>query len=290
LEQFVPYERNTRAPVERAPEGSCDTHFHVFGDPSVYPATASASYAPPDATIDDLERMHAALGVRRGVICQPTIYGTDHRLLVDLLSQHKGYRGIGIIDDSVDEKALEKMHQAGVRAVRFNFARFLNIVPSLRDVKRAVERVAPLGWHVKIHGEYDELPEYLPYLKSLEIPVVIDHMGRLDFAKGRAQPGYALVMELLARDNWWVMLCNGDRFSGGSHPWSDTIDLARALFDAAPDRTIWATDWPHVRYRRRMPNDADLLELLYSYLPDAEARQKVLVDNPARLYGFRADE
>ena len=287
MEQFVPYERQTRAPRKAAPKGSVDTHFHVFGDPQRYGCIAQASYAVPDAQVADLERMHGMLGIERGVICQPTIYGTDHSLMLDLLEAHPSrYRGSAIIDETISDTELERMHRAGVRAARFNFARFINVVPSPDTYRRVIKRVKPLGWHIKIHGEYDEIVEHVPHLVTSGVPVVIDHMGRMDFGKGKDQPGYALMLDLLRNENFWMMLCNGDRFSGESAPFADTIPFARAFYEAAPHRTIWATDWPHVRYRRKMPNDADLLDLLDSYLPDDVAWQRVLVDNPCRLYGF----
>ena len=287
MEQFVPHERNTRAPRQSAPRGSVDTHFHVFGDPQRYGCIAQASYAVPDARIEDLENMHGMLGIARGVICQPTIYGTDHSLMLDLLeAQPHRYRGTAIIDETISDKTLERMHRAGVRAARFNFARFLNVVPSPETYRRAIDRVKPLGWHIKIHGEYEEIVEHIPHLVASGVPVVIDHMGRMDFGKGLDQPGYKLMLDLLRNENWWMMLCNGDRFSSQPAPFSDTVPFARAFYEAAPERTIWATDWPHVRYRRQMPNDADLLDLLSTYLPDDAAWQRVLVDNPCRLYGF----
>jgi predicted TIM-barrel fold metal-dependent hydrolase len=286
MEEFVPYDRNTRSPSVKAPSGSCDCHFHVFGDPKTYPPSGKGSYHPPDADIHQLRKMHSALGIERGVICQATIYGTDHSLMIDTLKANPNMRGSGIVDDSISDKELERMHVAGVRAARFNFARFLNIVPDERTVRRTIDRITPLGWHIKIHGEYDEIIEHVPYLRSLQIPVVVDHLGRLDFTKGLDQPLLPLLEDLLRNENWWILLSNGDRFSAQPKPWADTIPFARRLFAAAPDRTIWSTDWPHVRYRRPMPNDADLLELLYSALPDRADQTKVLVTNPARLYGF----
>lgn len=286
MENFVPYEHNTRAPREKAPAGACDCHFHVFGDPARYRPTASASYTVPDATLDDLERMHRTLGIERGVICQPTIYGTDHSLLIDLLTSRKTYRGTAMIDDSVSDREIERLHEAGVRAARFNFARFLNIVPDTDGFKRAIERVKPFGWHIKIHGDYEEIIEHIPYLRRLDLPIVIDHLGRVDIAKGPDQPGFRLMLDLLREPNWWMLLCNNDRLSKEARPWQDTIAYARAFVEAAPDRVIWSTDWPHVRYLRKMPNDADLLDLLFSYVTDAATRKKILVDNPARLYGF----
>ena len=286
MADFLSHDRQTREPREKAPAGACDCHFHVFGDPARYLPTAAGSYSVPAATIDDLERMHKKLGVERGVICQPTIYGTDHSCLIDLLHSRKNYRGTAVIDDKVSDKELERMDAAGVRAVRFNFARFLGMVPDTEEFKRAIARVAPLGWHIKIHGDYDEIIEHIPYLRSLEMPIVIDHLGRVDVTKGLDQPGFRLALELLREPNWWMLLSNHNRFSKLAYPWSDTIAYARAYVEAAPDRVIWSTDWPHVRHVKDMPNDADLLDLLFSYVPDAATRQKILVDNPARLYGF----
>lgn len=286
---FPSYERATRVPAALPPPGSCDCAVHVFADAALYPPTAGRSYDPPAATFADQQRMHRTLGIERVVIVQATIYGTDHRLLADTLSGQPDYRGVAIIDDSVNDRELERLNKAGVRAARFNFAKFLGIVPETKVFQRSVARVKELGWHVKIFGEFDEFVEHVPFLRAAGLPVVLDHFARVHFDQGLDQKPLRFVLDLLKNENWWVLLSNGERHSAQEFPWADSVPFAQAFVEAAPDRTLWGTDWPHVRYMRKMPNDADLLELLYRYLPDEALRRKVLVDNPARLYGFDAE-
>jgi predicted TIM-barrel fold metal-dependent hydrolase len=286
MEKFPEYDCNTRVPNPLPPPGSCDCHLHVFADARRYPPAPSATYDPPDATFSDLERMHRTLGIERAVIVQASIYGTDNSLMVDTLAGRKNYRGVAVIDDTTGDAELARMDAAGVRAARFNFAKFLGLVPPTESFRRNVERVKPLGWHVKIFGDYDEYKDHIPFLRASGVTVVLDHMARVDFRRGLDQPAMRLARNLLKDERWWIMLSGQERHSASDYPWDDTVAFARAFVEAAPDRVIWSTDWPHVRFRRKMPNDADLLEMLYRYVPDAAMRRKILVDNPARLYGF----
>ena len=286
MDDFPPFERNTRTPDPLPPRGSCDGQIHVFADPAVYPASSARIYDPPRASFEDARQVHRALGIDRGVIAQATPYGTDHRLLLDVLAGQKNYKGVAVIDDSVSDKELLRLHETGVRGARFNFAKFLQIVPSTDGFRRSIARIQELGWFAKIHGAGDEILEHEQLFRPLTLPVLIDHMGHVDFSRGLKQPACAFILDLLKNHGWWMMISNGDRFSEQGPPWDDAIPFAQAFVEAAPDRAIWGTDWPHVRYRRKMPNDADLLELFYRAVPDLTLRRRILVDNPARLFGF----
>lgn len=287
MEDYVKFESNTRAPAEPAPVGSVDCQVHVFGPVERYPTRTGAAYVPwADATGEAAERMHRALGIERGVIVQATVYGTDHRALVDALKGRPNYQGVAIIDDSVSDQELRRLHEAGVRGARFNFWKQLKIVPTPEGFKRSVDRIRELGWHARIHAAGDEWLELKPLLTGPRIPMVIDHMGHPDLQKGIDQPVVQALLDLLKDENWWIMISNADRFSPADRSWDDVLPLAQKLLSAAPDRAIWSTDWPHVQYRKRMPNDAELLEFLYRVAPTAELRRKVLVDNPSRLHKF----
>ena len=286
MDEFPSFERNTRAPNPLPPRGSCDGQIHVFGDVARYPVRAGRAYDPPRATFEDARQVHRALGIDRVVIAQATPYGTDHRLLLDALAGQKDCKGVAIIDDTVSDKELLRLHEAGVRGARFNFAKFLNYAPSPEGFLRSIERIQELGWFAKVHGTGEELLEHERILRPLKLPVLIDHLGGLDFSRDLKQPGCEFILELLKNHGWWMMLSNGDRWSKQGAPLDDAIPFAQAFVEAAPDCTVWGTDWPHVRYRRKMPNDADLLELLYRAVPDPAQRQRILVDNPARLFGF----
>ena len=287
MKQYPRFRSDTRAPATPPPPGSCDCQVHVFGNPEKYPLRPGGAYVPPaDATLEEARRMHRALGIERGVIVQSTVHGTDHRILLDALEAQPGYRGVALIDSSVSDLELQRLHDAGVRAARFNFWKRLNIVPSPAEFRRALERIAPFGWHAKIHAVDEEWLGLRDLLGEARVPIVIDHLGHIDVGKGLANPAFRMLVDFLRNENCWMLLSNGDRISSTDRAWEDVIPFARRFIEAAPDRTIWCTDWPHVLYDKRMPDDAELLELLYAFAPSAEQRQRILVDNPARLFGF----
>ena len=285
---------------ERLPKNSCDTHLHVFGDAKMYPvANANALYQPPqDCTFEAMKALHAAMGVDRAVFVQPTIYGTDHRLLHDVLkaAPKQNYRGVAIVDDSVSDAELERLNSVGVRGARFNFGGRFKLAPSLDGLRRNLDRVRELGWFVKIFGFEDDFLPVADELRKIKIPAIIDHMGGPNYQRGTSQPAMLLILDLLKRENWWVGLSNGDLRSQSGPPWDDAVEFGRMLYAAAPDRCMWGTDWPHV-HRFIRPHEAghsgygvdhemQRVALLERYLPDRQARDRVLVDNPARFFGF----
>ena len=271
------------------PAGSWDCQVHVFGDPARYPLRSGRAYEPPvDATIEAAAKMHQAIGIQYGVVTQSTAHGMDHTILFDAIAARPNYYGIAIVDDTTTDKQLEKLHEAGVRGARFNFWSMLNIQPDPNSFLRTLERIGKLGWHARIHSAGAEWLDILDLMLKVQTSVVIDHMGHCDATDGIDQPGFRMLLELLRRDNWWVMVSNGDRCASGDAPWSDIVPFGRKLIEVAPDRSVWCTDWPHVLYKKpRMPNDAELVELLYDYVSDDATLRKVLVDNPARLFGLK---
>ena len=278
-------------PVARTlPSGSCDAQFHVYGDRERYPVRhKSPLYEAPFAPLADAMAMHAEIGMERVVLVQATPYTTDHSLLLDSLAELglARARGIAIIDDSVSDEDLRRLDKAGVRAARFNFQKRLGLVPSFESFHRSVARVRELGWFIKVFAGPAELAEIAPEIARCDLPVVFDHMGHLDFSLGTAQPGFQHLLKLLERDDRWIMLSNGHRGSKAGYPWDDAVPFGRGFYEAAPDRCIWGSDWPHIGSRGgAMPDDRDLVALLRRYLPDAQALEQVLVKNPARLFGF----
>jgi 2-pyrone-4,6-dicarboxylate lactonase len=288
MKAYSKFRSDTRNPAVAPPAGSCDCQVHVFGDFEKYPLRTGGSYLPPpDATIEAAMRMHRALGLAHGVIVQSTVHGTDHLILFDALAKAgRGYRGVAIIDDAVSDKELLRLHEAGVRGARFNFWKWLNLVPTPEGFLRQIDRIKEYGWHAKVHAAGDEWLELRDLLGKVKIPILIDHMGHPDLRRGVDQPTVRLLCDLLKNENWWVMISNADRFSAVEHCWEDVLPLAQRLIEAAPDRAIWCTDWPHVQYDKPMPNDAELLEFLYRAAPNAEQQRKILATNPAKLFGF----
>ena len=271
------------------PSGSTDAQIHVFGDAARYPVRhADPLYPTPPETIEDAQKLHAELGIDRSVIVGATIYATDNSLVRDVLSTlpKDRYRGIAVIDDSVTGKELERLNEAGICGARFNFAKRLGLAPSVAEFRRSIARIAELGWMAKVFTVEDQLLELADEFDAVKIPLVIDHMARLDFRLGVDQPACKLLVDRLKNGNWWVMLSNGDRSSNGDPPWDIAVPFGQLLFNAAPDRCIWGSDWPHVHYPRAMPVDGDLIELARRYVPDDAAFKRLMVDNPARLFGF----
>jgi 2-pyrone-4,6-dicarboxylate lactonase len=291
MQKYKLFDPNPKTPNPLPPPDSCDSQFHVFAPADKYPIRPGAAYHTPEATIEAALRMHKVLGIQRGLVVQSTAYGTDYRILVDAIAQAgPNYRGCAVIDESVTDKDLQKMHDGGIRGVRFNFLKVLNLVPKPDVFKKMVERVQGLGWFIKIHGSMDDLADVRHMIDPITTNAVIDHFGYVDFAQPTDQKAVRFFQDLLRRGNWWMMLSNGDRWSKTGFPWDDVIPFGRTFIETAPDRMLWSTDWPHplVTQDMTMKNDGEILELLYRVMPSEEIKKKVLVDNPAKLFGFHA--
>ena len=209
------------------------------------------------------------------------------RVTLDAIARSKGkYRGTAIIDESYTEKDFQRMHEGGIRAVRFNFVRHLGGRPDLSFFQRTIDRIKPLGWHLILHLDADDLVEFDALFRKVPIPMVIDHMGRVKAAGGLEQKPFKVLLEWMENERFWVKVCGPERVSSMGPPFTDAVPFARALIEAAPDRILWGTDWPHPNVGKHMPNDGDLVDLFAQMAPEPELQKKILVDNPARLYGF----
>lgn len=274
-----------RKPAFPLPRGACDTHVHIWGPFDRFPLAKGAPYTPPERTSDDLVALHERLGVDRAVIVQTTVYKSDNRAMLDGIAQSNGrWRGVALIDEGFDDAAFRALHEGGVRGVRFGFVKHLGGVPDLALVRRTAARIAPMGWHLVLHLDAGNIPEFLDFFSEFGLPVVVDHMGRVPVRDGLDQTPFRLLLELLKRPNWWVKVSGAERISETGPPFADAIPFAQRLIAAAPDRVLWGTDWPHPNVRWE-PDEADLVDLLPRFA-GAAALQRVLVDNPARLYGF----
>ena len=274
-----------RKPAFIVPRGACDTHVHIWGPFDRFPLAKGAPYTPPERTSNDLVALHERLGVDRAVIVQTTVYKSDNRAMLDGIAQSNGHwRGVALIDESFDDAVFRALHEGGVRGVRFGFVKHLGGVPDLALVRRTAARIAPMGWHLVLHLDAGNIPEFLDFFSEFGLPVVVDHMGRVPVRDGLDQTPFRLLLELLKRPNWWVKVSGAERISETGPPFADAIPFAQRLIAAAPDRVLWGTDWPHPNVRWE-PDEADLVDLLPRFA-DAAALQRVLVDNPARLYGF----
>jgi predicted TIM-barrel fold metal-dependent hydrolase len=290
MSDYFPFHPEPRTPKRRALPGAIDSQFHILGPREKYPVRAGAAYEMPTATPEALRRVHDALGFQRGIVVQTTTYGEDHTVVLDALAAlGPGYKGCAnaLVFEARDDAYLEKLHAAGVRGARFSFRQALGAVLSRPAFDRAVARIRELGWYMKVQPEQTGIMESASWFEDLDIPILIDHMGRPDAALGPDRdPNIAKLRQLLARGNFWVMLSLGEKISQAGAPYDDVVPLARALIDAAPDRCVWASDWPHPVSKKPPPNDADLLELLYRYVRNEDELRRILVDNPAKLFGY----
>jgi predicted TIM-barrel fold metal-dependent hydrolase len=278
-----------RAPKWRLPAGSCDSQVHVFGDRERFPVRPDTAYVAYDATVETMLRLHKTLGIERGVIVQPTAYGTDHSALIDALSTAgNGYRGCGRVDGSVNDDQLAEMHAAGIRGARFNFHPKLTASRLDPDeIRRAINRVTELGWYFKLQLVDMDPDEVTSLFDGVDADIIVDHMGPLQYDHGLADPRFQKMLELLDRGNWWMMLSNGDkRAEAEGHPWDDAVAYAHEYIQRAPERMLWASDWPHPLRPVPVPNDGELLDLFARYAPDEATRRQILVTNPAKVFRF----
>lgn len=270
------------------PDDACDAHCHVFGPAHLFPFASDRSYTPHDAGVEDLLALQERLGLSRAVLVQASCHGRDNSALLDALQRGEGrFAGVAMIDETTDDAELAMMHREGVRGIRFNFVRHLGDAADRGEVLALSQRVAPLGWHVQLHFDADQIPQHRALFGDLPGPFIIDHMGRVKTAEGVDQEPFRLLLELLeTEERAWVKISGAERLSAtGRPPYRDVVPLARAIIDAAPDRVLWGTDWPHPNVRH-MPDDGDLVDLLAEFAPDEETRNRILVDNPTRLYDF----
>lgn len=288
VETFPLPDFDTRTPSLPVPAGACDTHAHVFGAMDRYPPAAKRRYDPPDIPVSRYRAMLRTLGVERAVLVQSSAYGTDNRLLLDALAEAGGsFRGVALLTPDVSMAELKRLDRGGIRGVRVSTLRNSHI--GAGDIVPLAGKIAELGWVMQIHLDHvSDLPALAPLLGRLPVPCLIDHLGRVRGGDGIHDPAFQGLLRLLeAEPNCWVKLCSFYRLSDIGHPtYADMAPFVRALVAVAPDRLVWGTNWPHPGHRDRMPNDGDLYDVLFGWIADEAARQKILVGNPKRLFGF----
>ena len=276
----------TLTPKFKMPSGACDCHAHVFGPQRLYPYLPQAGYIPPDALPADYVNMLTTLGCERAVLVQPSVYGTDNTAMLAALSSGVfAFRGVAVVDENISDRELEDMHRAGVRGVRINLA---SATPglTLEQAPRLARRLKALGWHLQFFVDLKKALHIEERLAALDIDIVIDHFGRVSAADGMDAPPFQTLLRLLRRDNVWAKLIGPYFLSDKSPGFPDVHPFAHAVVASAPDRVVWGTDWPHPSAHGPVPNDGTLADMLLDWIPDEAQRKKVLVTNPARLYGF----
>ncbi|MGD2168249.1 MAG: amidohydrolase family protein [Gammaproteobacteria bacterium] len=278
---------DTRTPDYKPPPGATDAHCHIFGPGDVYPYAADRSYTPPDAPLERFRELQATLGLERAVLVNASCHGTDNTVILDAIAQSGGkYRGVANVDGSVSDAELERLHEGGIRGIRFNFVQHLGGTPDLAEFHRLVNRIRSLDWHVVLHFDAADLLEFEEMLLGLPVPFIIDHMGRVPTKDGLDQRPFEILLETARMENCWVKICGAERVSSAGPPFTDAVPFGQAILDVCPDRVLWGTDWPHPNIKKYMPNDGDLVDLIPLFMPDEALQRAVLVDNPHRLYGF----
>lgn len=281
-------------PTFRLPAGAVDAHCHVFGPGAGFPYSPARKYTPCDASADQLFALRDHLGFERNVIVQATCHGADNSALVDALRRSDGRaRGIATVRADITDAELDELHAAGVRGVRFNFVkRLVDRVPT-DSLEAIVAKIAPRGWHVVIYFEAEDLPGLYDFFSAIPTDVVVDHMGRPDVTKAVDGPDFALFLRFLRENpNAWTKVSCPERLSasgpraldGEQHAYVDVVPFARRVVEEFPDRVLWGTDWPHPNLKDHMPDDGLLVDFIPQIATTAELQQKLLVDNPQRLY------
>jgi 2-pyrone-4,6-dicarboxylate lactonase len=267
------------------PVGACDCHAHVYGPFVEYPLPAAVPFKPPLASIEALERLWKSFGIGRGVIIQGSAYGEDHRALLAAIRQApENRRGIALVKPDTSVAVLDRLQTSGVRGARMNFVRHLSNGFDEARCREVIRRIEPFGWHLELHIDAADLERLQRFVHESPVAIVIDHMGRVDATLGLSQPPFQALLKLISSPHCWVKLSGADRLAKQG-ALEAAVGFARSLIEVAPDRVVWGTDWPHVNVDRSYDDEA-LFGLLSEIALDDLSLKRLMVDNPARLYGF----
>ena len=284
---WLPFHPNPSVPRYRLPSGAVDAHCHVFGPADEFPFAPERKYTPCDAGKEKLFALRDHLGFTRNVIVQATCHGSDNSALTNaLVASDDLARGVATVRADISNEELALLDQAGVRGVRFNFVKRLVDKLPHEQLQTVAERIAPLGWHIVIYFEAQELEEIWDLITALPTIVVVDHMGRPDLTQQASGPGFQRFVELLgSHPNFWSKVTCPERLSQiGPPTYDDFIPFAHYLVESFPDRVLWGTDWPHPNMKSHMPDDGHLVDIIPHIAPTVELQHALLVDNPMRLY------
>jgi 2-pyrone-4,6-dicarboxylate lactonase len=291
---WLDWYQNPSKPTFKLPKGAVDTHCHVFGPSHEFPFAPERKYTPCDASKEQLFALRDHLGFDKNVIVGASCHGTDNRALVDALIHSQGKaRGIATVGRNITDAALNDLHEAGVRGVRFNFIKRLVDFTPKDELMEVAARIAPLGWHIVVYFEAVDLPELWSFFSQLPTIVVVDHMGRPNVSKDVNGPEFGLLIRLLSEhENIWTKVTCPERLSmqgpkaihGELKPYQDVIPFGKLLVERFPDRVLSGTDWPHPNLTDHMPDDGLLVDWIPHIAPTFALQHQLLVDNPNRLY------
>ncbi|MEU8637448.1 amidohydrolase family protein [Amycolatopsis sp. NPDC048633] len=265
------------------PPGSCDAHCHIFGPTDVFPYAPDRTFTPREAPKEDLQRLHRFFGFERAVLVQSACHGTDHSALLDALATGD-YRGVALVTPETPDAEIARLHEAGVRGARLHFMPHLGPAPSAGTIRAIVAKIAPYDWHIALHVAGTGIAEHEELVRGLGLTVVVDHMARVDLREGLDSPSVTALRRLLDSGTVWVKLSGADRIATAPPSLADSAALMRLLVAHAPERVVWGTDFPHPNTHGFLPDDGDLVTVLAEF--SDEDRQRLLVGNPARCFGF----
>jgi 2-pyrone-4,6-dicarboxylate lactonase len=281
-------------PALRLPAGACDAHVHVFGPASRFAFAQSRNFTPADAPKETLFALHRQLGIARCVIVQSAIHGLDNSAVEDAIEAGEGrYLGVALVPANVADAELQRLAGKGFRGVRFNFMKHLAGGASIDEVVTLTQRLKPLGLHLQVHFESSLIHSLAPALLRSAVPVMVDHMGRVDATQGLAGADFQALCDLLTQPQMHVKVSGIDRIdahafepsAGQGAAYAQGIALARHLVERFPDRCVWGSDWPHPNHTH-IPDDGVLVDAIAQLAPEPAQRQQLLVDNPANFYRF----
>ena len=282
LPTFLP---NPSKPKLRLPPGSWDTHCHIFGPKAKFPFAATSSIDPADAPKEKLFALHRFLGIERCTIVQSAVHGMDNRVVEDALAAKGGqYLAVALLPPTAPDAELRRLDNLGFRGVRYHFMQHLHRAASMEEILALAPRLAKVGWHLQLHTEAALLPELAPALERAAVPVVIDHIGRIDAGLGPNQAPFQALLRLMRSDKFWVKVSGCDRITRAGPPYADALPFAHKLVAEFPDRVVWGTDWPHPHHKGPVPDDGQLVDIIAEMAPTEVLRRKLMVDNPGRLY------
>ncbi|GHF80776.1 amidohydrolase family protein [Amycolatopsis bartoniae] len=274
-----------KPPLFTLPPGSCDSHCHIFGPTAKFPYAPERTFTPPEAPLEDLQRLHGFLGFERAVIVQSACHGTDHSALLDALGRGE-YRGVALVKPETPDVEIARLHEAGVRGARLHFTPHLGPAPSAETIRAIVDKIRPYGWHLALHVAGEGIADHEDLVRSLPLRVVIDHLARVDLRQGLGSRAVTALRRLLDTGSVWVKLSGTDRIATAPPDLGDAAELAKLLATHAPERVVWGTDFPHPNTHGFVPNDGDLVNLLAEIAPDEAALRRLLVDNPTICFDF----
>src|SRR4029079_14697256 len=259
------------------PASACDAHVHVFGPRARFPFAEGRRYTPSDAPKERLFKLHERLGIQHCVIVQPACHGEDNSVTVDAIAATGGsYKGVALVPLTISDAELKRLDAAGLCGARFHYMTHLAKGPGINEVVAFARRLADIGWHLQIHTEAELIAELTPALKRSPVPVVVDHMGRVDASLGLNHPDFHALLALLDNENVWVKVSGSDRVTRQGPRYADAVPFARKLVSEFGDRCVWGIDWPHPNHQGPIPDDSILVDILADIAPTEAARQALL--------------